>query len=194
MDDAESMCFGEAFAGLENDVDRIFEGERSGVTKALRERLAAQVFHDEVGLSVFERTHVHQARDVLAPQTDRDARLASKARDGVASGPGRQELQRDALAELEVQRGDDDAHSAAADDALDAVLVRDHRADAGFGGRRTARGATPSRRCAVQAWPPRCQSTRRGAPPSLSVNRRASHASSRGPSRLQCPARSGRDE
>ena len=80
---------------------------------------------------------VDDARDVLALDLHRRARLAREARDGlgVAERLGQEELERDLLVELDVVRGDDDAHAAGAEDALDAVLAREDVAFANPGHR-----------------------------------------------------------
>ena len=61
--------------------------------------------------SLFRRTRARASRRKRA--TDSGARVAAE------------ELDRDALVELEVRRRDDDAHAARADDRVDAVFVRD---------------------------------------------------------------------
>ena len=61
---------------------------------------------------------------MLALDLDRGARLAREARDrlGIAERIGQQELDRHALLELKVRRGDDHAHPALAEHPLDAEL------------------------------------------------------------------------
>ena len=82
------------------------------------------------GDAVVERPHVGHARDVLALDARRGARLAEEARDRVRLLVGvrfAHELERDALLEVQVGRDDDPAHAAFAEQALDAVLAGEHR-------------------------------------------------------------------
>ena len=70
-----------------------------------------------------------QTCSLLQPR--RGARLAQEAlarSRRFASCRARQELDRDALVELEVRRGHDHAHAAVAEHALDPELARDDRA------------------------------------------------------------------
>ena len=83
------------------------------------------------GRAVLERADVDHARDVLAldaapPRAPRAG--SARRRSACSRSSGQQELERDALVELEVPRRDDDAHAALAEHALDAVLAREHLA------------------------------------------------------------------
>ena len=115
------------------------------VSNHAREIAALEVLHHHVRRAGLERADVDDARDVLALDLRRGARLAGEARDdlGVRRGLRQEELERDALAELEVHRRDDDAHPAAAEDALDPVLagedVARSRSAGAFIGRRDTR-------------------------------------------------------
>jgi hypothetical protein len=62
---------------------------------------------------------------VLALDLDCRARLARKARDdiGIIDRARQQQLDRYAFLQLDVHRGNDDAHSACAEQVLDAVLA-----------------------------------------------------------------------
>jgi hypothetical protein len=66
---------------------------------------------------------------MLAAQPDRGLRLAQEPRVhvGPAAGVGGQDLDRQLLAEVKVRDPQDDAHAAAAEHALDAVLLQQHR-------------------------------------------------------------------
>ena len=64
----------------------------------------------------------------LEPHAARASRRNRSDGLGVVRELGQQELDRDALVELEVRRRDDHAHAALAEDALDPQLSRDDRA------------------------------------------------------------------
>ncbi len=70
--------------------------------------------------------HVRHARHVLALDPYRGPRLAGKPFYcfGTVQRCGRQELERDALAELEVSGGNHDAHASLPKHPLDSVLAR----------------------------------------------------------------------
>ena len=101
-------------ARLEDEVDRLLDGHRAPRLEPRREVAPLEVLHDHVRRAVLELPHVGHARDVLALDLDRRARLAEEARDGLAlrSACGQEELERDPLVELEVVRRDDDPHPA----------------------------------------------------------------------------------
>ena len=90
------------------------------------EVVALEVLHDHVRRAVLERADVEHARDVLALELAAAAAprgRSARATSGFCSAVGQEELDRDALLELEVRRRDDDAHAALPEDALDAVLA-----------------------------------------------------------------------
>src|SRR5262249_41035804 len=78
---------------------------------------------------------IGDARDVLALDLDGGARLASEPRHGlwIRERLREQELHRDALVQLDVPPGDDDAHAADAEHLVDAVLPGEHVALANSG-------------------------------------------------------------
>src|SRR5205807_670922 len=80
------------------------------------------VLHHDVRRAVVEATGVEDAHDVVALDLDRRLGLANEARDGVGGrrAVGEEELHGHGLVELRVRRGDDDAHAADAEHALDA--------------------------------------------------------------------------
>ena len=102
-------------------------GERPVAPEDALEVLAIEVFHHDVRRAVRERADVRDARHVLAVDLRGRARLAREARGevGLGGAGGEEELESDALLELEVRRGDDDPHASHPEQALDAVLPRD---------------------------------------------------------------------
>ncbi len=121
-------CVGERLADLEQEVDGERHGHPSALVEPPGEVAALQVLDDHVRRAALELPHVDHARDVLALDLHGGARLAQEARDrvGAADGLRQQELERHLFVELKVVRGDDDAHPADAEHALDPVLSRDH--------------------------------------------------------------------
>ena len=80
------------------------------------------------GAPVVERADVDDPADVLALAAARRARLAQEPLDDlgrVREPPSRSNLIATRWSSCEVRRGDDDAHAAHAEHALDAVLPRD---------------------------------------------------------------------
>ena len=112
MDDAERMRLGDGLAGLKESRQSVAEGHRPVAPYHLPEVGAGQVLHDDVRRAGVERPHVEHLRDVLARERNRGARFAEEAPDRVrVLHPFfAKELDRHALAELEVSRSDDDAH------------------------------------------------------------------------------------
>ena len=86
-----------------------------------------EVLHHEVGAAVLGRAEVGDVDDVRVPDARRGARLAPEPLDQVLlARVGRvQDLDRDALADLDVLAGVDGPHAALADLAQDAVAVLD---------------------------------------------------------------------
>jgi hypothetical protein len=86
--------------------------------------------HDHVWGARIERSHVENSSDVLALDAHCRPRFSHESRDDIWIRESilLQEFDRDRLFELNVSGGHDDAHSANADDALDAVASREHRA------------------------------------------------------------------
>ena len=98
---------------------------------------------------------------MLALELHGGARLAQEARDRVlvAERLVAQELDRDELVELDVPRGDDDAHPARAEHALDPVLAGEHvpRAN-GRGDEGRSLGQTSTKEAAARfRWSPSVQ-------------------------------------
>jgi hypothetical protein len=97
----------------------------------LREVLAVEQLHHEVGRTAVEPPDVEHPADVVAAQPRAGLGLAQEPRDhaGVLGHRLVQHLDRDPLLELEVGRDRDHAHAALAEDVLDAKPVADDRAD-----------------------------------------------------------------
>jgi hypothetical protein len=128
MDDADGVRLGERGAGLDHPRGDLRDGQAAVVAQAIGEIDAVEVLHHEIRLAGLETTDVVHAAHVLALHLRRGAGLALEARDRVLVALAEEELDRDALVELEVPRGDDDAHSTAPEDALDAILPRERLA------------------------------------------------------------------
>src|SRR5262249_2895757 len=84
-----------------------------------------EVLHDHVRRAVLERADVAHARDVFVLDADRGLRLATEARDGfrVREHLREEKLDRDFVVELDVLRGDDDAHAPDSEHLADAVFA-----------------------------------------------------------------------
>ena len=130
VDDAERVRVRDGLAGLEDEVDRLLDRQEATLLEPRREVESLEVVHHDVGTAVLQLPHVGHAGHVLSLDLGRRPGLLEKAadEDGLLEGLGQQELQRDPLVELEVMRGDDDAHPARPQDALDTVLARQHHA------------------------------------------------------------------
>lgn len=87
-------------------------------------------FHDDERRAVFQRADVEDASHVLALDLHRRSGLAHEAprRDRGSPLLRQEQLDRDGLVELHVVGSDDDAHAPYAEDALHAVLAREHLA------------------------------------------------------------------
>ena len=123
--DPRGVRVGDRLHGLEQVLDRLFEREPSALLEHLVEIQPAQILHDEVGQPVVEPARVHDAHDMLALQVRHRARLSQETADRqpVLRGVAPEKLDGDRLFEVRVVRGDDHAHPADADDALDDELA-----------------------------------------------------------------------
>src|SRR5262249_16302699 len=94
---------------------------------------ALEELHHHEGDAALERAHVEDLCNMLACEVRGGPRLPQKARDGdlVRRDRRLEQLDRDRPAELPVKRGDDDAHPAHAEDAVDEVFAGDHLAPPG---------------------------------------------------------------
>ena len=131
MHDPERVRFGDGLAGLKQELDGLLDAQRSLLGQPGAEVGAVEELHDDVRRAVLQRADVDDPGDVLALDLDRRSGLAVEPRHRllIGGGLGEQEFQRDALVELQVVRGDDDAHAARAEDALDPVLSSKDIAD-----------------------------------------------------------------
>jgi hypothetical protein len=111
------------------DVERgLADAERAALLQDLAEIGALKELHRHEGTAVFEARDLDDAGDVRAGEAGRGACLAEEALDG--NGVPRlvriHELEGDALLRALIECGDDDAHSASTDDALDPEAAREH--------------------------------------------------------------------
>src|SRR5262249_45101972 len=130
------VCLTHSLAGLEHVLDRLVEGQPPFPLEERCQILPLEELHDDVGGFVLEGADVDHMGDMLALQVRNRARLSQEASARLpAGGPaGEHQLERDELPELEVRRGDDDAHGPCAEDALYTVLASEDVAGANGGG------------------------------------------------------------
>ena len=132
---------------LERDRDLAHDVERTrGLDRPLRdhfvERDTLDVFEDEKERAVGELAEVGRRGDVRMLDPRRGLGFATKAPEHlfVVAQVGVQQLQRHALSHQRVLREEHGAHPAFADQLVEAVTLRDHRADQGkVGGGRFGR-------------------------------------------------------
>ena len=126
VDDLRGVGLGEPEACLHHIVRGDRRRERAVRGEHAREVTALEQLHHEVR-RIVEHADVGHAADMLAAQLRRRSGFAQKALDDrvVVGDLGQQELERDALAEMDVRRSNDDPHAAAADHAVDLELPRD---------------------------------------------------------------------
>ncbi len=126
MHDAERVRVADRLAALEEQIDGLFERETSPRLEDAREVRTRQVLHHHVRRAVGEGPHVEHPGHVLVLHADPGACLARESPHDllVLQQIWQQELQREELPQLQVPGGHDDAHTAHAEDALDAVLPR----------------------------------------------------------------------
>ena len=124
VDDAGRVRRDERRADGEHEVDEVARRHRTRALEAMREVLAREELHDEVGDAPLA-AHVRQIDDVRVAQARGELRLAqealARARDGGDAGSER--LDGDALADLGVDRLVHGAHAARAEQANDLVLA-----------------------------------------------------------------------
>ena len=118
-------------ADLHADAHRAQRIDAPLVRQHVGEVDAVEVLHHEVGAAVLGRAEVGDVDDVGVADARGGARLAPEALDQVLllRVDRVQDLDRDALADLDVLAGVDRAHAALADLAQDAVAVLDHPSD-----------------------------------------------------------------
>jgi hypothetical protein len=128
MDDAQAVSLRDGLACLEDELDRLLYGKWASLMEPRSEIPAVEVLHHHVRSAVGECADVGDSCDVLALDLHRRPRLTSETTYGlgIAKCVRQEELERDLLVELDVMRGDDDAHATDSEDALDAVLPGEH--------------------------------------------------------------------
>ncbi len=122
MHDPDRVRGREAFAQLHRD--RQQAPPRHRARRELRERRALDQLHRQE-LHARVLADVEHARDVAVLDPPGQAHLAAKPFDRVVGQPVAQDLERDVLAELGVDRRVHAPHAAAAEPAHDAIAVRD---------------------------------------------------------------------
>ncbi len=127
MDDACRVRLGERDACLHHVLDGGRHRQRLLRDRA-REVRAVEDLHHHVRRVGLEPAHVEYATHVLGAQMHHRARLANEAIDDrrISGHLVAQQLDRDAVAELEVRRRHHDAHPAGAEDLIDPVPAADH--------------------------------------------------------------------
>ncbi len=140
MHDSRGVRLREGLARLGDPLGRDFDRKGPALDEHVSEVVTLEKLHDHVGDARLEGPDVEDASRVLAPQSDGGAGVAPETLDAllVAERLAANELDRDALIELLVLRGDDDAHAARTDLPLDPVLAcyeisLAHRNETGFG-------------------------------------------------------------
>ncbi len=129
MDDAARVGGGEPLARLQDPRDRVAHARRRPAREPRVEILPIEPLEDEVGLAALGAPDIEDARDVLAVDRRRGARFAKEPLDRARVVRFlSHELDRDAAPEIHVPRGDDDAHTAFAEHAFDAVFLGNERA------------------------------------------------------------------
>jgi hypothetical protein len=126
VNDAERVGLGDRLTRLEHVTRRELHGQRAPALKDTRQVLAVHEFHDHVWRTRRQRPHVDDARHVLGVDLGRRLRFACKSRNHVwvRRGLRQEELEGDALVELDVHRRHDDAHPSLTEDSVDSVLPR----------------------------------------------------------------------
>jgi hypothetical protein len=119
--DADRMGFRHGVHGLHQAVDRFFHRQHATRLERLAQVRAAEVFHDHVRKPVIHGSNVHDPHHVRAPKPDQRARLPKKPIDGfgIAERAVSQKLDGHRLPQLHVAGGDNDPHSACAENGLD---------------------------------------------------------------------------
>ena len=125
MDDACLVRLGERIASLEDVAERLLDGERALAGDLRPEVHSREPLHHDERLAGLRHVDVEDLNGVAALQRSGCARLAGEAVDDLrlADVLGVDHLDRDVLAEIHVPRGEDAAHAARAELALDRVLA-----------------------------------------------------------------------
>src|SRR5262249_4947161 len=133
MDDPQCVRLGERLAGLEDAIDRAIDRKWPLFLDDDREVRAFEVLHHHERRACLEDAHVEDARDVLAADLHGRAPLAKEARHHLSASLRLREeqLDRDALVELDVRGRDYDSHASDSEHALDTILANEHVSDAG---------------------------------------------------------------
>jgi len=128
MHDAERVRARERLARLKNQIDRIGDGNGAALIDSRGEISALEKLHHDVRQfsgGRFVRADVEDACDVLAADFHGGSALAQKSRDdvGIARAARMQHFDRDGLVKLAMLGRENDAHSAFAEHALEAVFA-----------------------------------------------------------------------
>jgi hypothetical protein len=107
VDDLRGVRLGKRLADLEHVGHGVLHGQGAGLLQHRGEILPVEELHDDVGAAVVEHADVEDAGDVLAVQHGRDARLAQEAVLALRAVLGKEELERHAPVQRELDGGDD---------------------------------------------------------------------------------------
>jgi hypothetical protein len=128
VNDADRVRGLEALADLDREHLEAAPAHRRA--ELLRERFAFDELHGEEAIARVI-ADVEHARDVLVLHAAREPYFATEPLERVVGEAGAQDLERDALVQLGVDRFVDATHAAAAEPAHDAIAIRDELGDIG---------------------------------------------------------------
>jgi hypothetical protein len=129
MDDAGAVRRGERRQDRAPQLAGFLDRQRSAILEPVGERFALEVLHDQERFAFVARPQIGDLGDALVADLRRGDRLAVKPLQHRRGAEVRvQDLDRDPLAELGVGPEIDRAHPAGREQALDPILVVEHRA------------------------------------------------------------------
>ncbi len=125
MNDPERVRLGDGFARLQHIVHGLLDGEATAGVELAREVAAGKELHHHEWRAVLQRADVEHPSDVLALDADGGFRFSKEPLDRLPmlAELGHQNLDRDALLELQMHRGHDVPHAALAEHALHPIFV-----------------------------------------------------------------------
>ncbi len=138
MHDALRVRASDRFGGLPDVITGVFDAERSVRRQGAGEVLTAQQLHHHERRSVAQGAHVVDAYYVVGDERRGGTSLAQEALASLVSAfvlvRDDQHFDRHSLAEIEVRRGEHDAHPSATHDRVHAVFSDNDLADRRDGG------------------------------------------------------------
>jgi hypothetical protein len=128
VNDAERVRLCERLARLHHVLHGLLDRERPASAEDLLQVLALEILHHHVRRPLVD-TDVENVRHVVVLNLGGGARLARETADNVCLREvlGEEKLDRDRSLELQVRRGDDEPHTAAAKRMGQGILPRDDR-------------------------------------------------------------------